>query len=126
MAVIPRSLFASDGTLLIPSDKSSFMKEIEKYSSDSASQDSLVDGDHCITSDPNDIQQTPEPNEEEMVDILEGISNNRDKVIIIDGQAVVQCMKKSPGMDTIKDFGEAFQNRISRMVKYYSEVRLQA
>ena len=33
-------------------------------------------------------------------------------------------MKKSPGMDTIKDFGDAFQNRISRMVKYYSEVRV--
>ena len=31
MAVTPRSLFATDGTLLIPSDKSSFMKEIEKY-----------------------------------------------------------------------------------------------
>ena len=31
IAVAPRSLFSPNGTLLIPSDKSSFMKEIEHY-----------------------------------------------------------------------------------------------
>ena len=32
MAVTPIPLFATDGTLLIPSDKRSFMKEVERYS----------------------------------------------------------------------------------------------
>ena len=32
MAITPRSLFATDRTLLMPTDKSSCMKEIEQYS----------------------------------------------------------------------------------------------
>ena len=31
MPVTPRSLFSTDGTLLIPSDNSCFMKEVERY-----------------------------------------------------------------------------------------------
>ena len=44
-------------------------------------------------------------------------SIDRDKTIIIDGQAVVQSMTKLPGMDTICDLGDAFVKRIDRMTR---------
>ena len=40
-------------------------------------------------------------------------------VIIIDGMAVVQCMKKSPGMKKIRDFKRAFVKKVTHMMKPY-------
>jgi hypothetical protein len=51
-------------------------------------------------------------------------SVERDKVIIIDGQAVVQSMTKLSGMDTIYDLGDAFVKQINGMMMRYAEGRV--
>jgi len=40
-SIIPRSLFSSDGLLLIPTDKSAFVHAIEEYRIDPSSQVNL-------------------------------------------------------------------------------------
>ena len=57
-------------------------------------------------------------------DVPETQQIDRDNVIIIDGQAVVQSMTKLPGMDKIGDVGDAFIKRIDRVMKGYSEGRI--
>lgn len=142
MAITPRSLFAKDGTLLIPSDKSSFMKEIEKFTPVpiSDNQNPTTISEHGIISDEAGHVELPiitdvEPEQLERVELSDNmdipsnlgglnLNNDKDRVIIIDGQAVVQSMKKSSGMNSIKDFGDAFLQRICRMMKQYSEGRV--
>ena len=145
MAVTPRSLFATDGTLLIPSDKSSFMKAIEQYSRPAVSDDLEI-----TVSGGNDSHEETEPEpgrplstgpQSDMDDMMQGMAEqtgpdeingqlnehgliNREKVIIIDGQAVVQGMTKLPGMATICDLGDAFVMRIDRMSRTYVEIRV--
>ena len=57
-------------------------------------------------------------------DVPEPPQIDTDNVIIIDGQAVVQSMTKLPGMDKIRDLGDAFIKRIDRLMKGYSEGRI--
>ena len=47
---------------------------------------------------------------------------DKDNVIIIDEQAVVLSMEKLPGIDKIRDLGDAFIKRIEKLMKGYSEV----
>ena len=146
MAVTPRSLFATDGTLLIPSDKSSFIKEIEQYSKPAVGDDLEI-----AVSGGDDSREGAEPKMDDrpvstdlqldMEDMTEGMAEqtglsemdrqsnehgsiDRDKVIIIDGQAFVQSMTKLPGMDTICDLGDAFVKRIDGMTSDYAEGRV--
>ena len=133
MVVTPRSLFATDGTLLISTDKSSFMKEIEQYSrpavggvleiSVSGGNDSREEAETEMDDRP--VSTAPQLDMDDMMEgmaeethlsEMNGESNehgsiDRDKVIIIDGQAVVQSMTQLPGMDTICDSSDAFVKR---------------
>ena len=93
--VIPRSLFSADGVLLIPSDKSSFMKVIEEYNV------------------PSDVAQSRQ--------IRPGANRN---ICIIDGMAIVQSMKKDNGMNTCLDFARAFVQSIKRLASGYQELRV--
>lgn len=95
-SVIPKSLFSSDGQLLIPTDKSSFVKLIESHKQD-------------------DTAESQMKNKEE---------EERDKVCIIDAMAVVQSIKKGPQMETCADFAEAFVQSISKMMSTYAEGRV--
>jgi len=146
MAVIPRSLFATDGTLLIPSDKSLFMKEIEQYSRPAVGDDleiAVSGGDDSREEAEPEMDNRPVSTDPQldMEDMMEGMAEqtglsemdgqsnehgsiDRDKVIIIDGQAVVQSMTKLPGMDTICDLGDAFVKRINGMMRKYAEGRV--
>jgi len=146
MAVTPRPLFATDGTLMIPTDKSSFLKEIQQYSrpvvggdleitvsagSDSREEAETVMDDRPVSTDPQlDMDDKMEGMAEETrLSEMNGESNehgsiDRDKVITIDGQAVVQSMTKLPGMDTICHLDDAFVKRIDRMTKWYTEGRV--
>ena len=106
MAVIARSLFANDGTLLAPTSKSSII--------------------HAIEAVPNiyEAVSRDDPPEEEVVSQNQSlideswIENNypRDydveKVSIIDAMAVLQGMKKTPQMKKIFDLRVAFSRRI--------------
>lgn len=104
MAVTPRSMFASDGSLLIPTDKASTLHAIEEAKPTQPTCDDVPDCDSdMIDSDCN---------------------SHLDRVIIIDGMAVVQSMKKSPTMRTIVNFTEAFVKRIVGLVKPYDEGRV--
>ena len=47
-----------------------------------------------------------------------------NRVLIIDAMAVLQCMKKTPGMTKICHLKEAFVMRISRMTNIYDEARV--
>ena len=118
MAVIPRSLFANDGTLLTPTSKSSII--------------------HAIEVVPNiyEAVSRDDPPEEEVVSQNQSlideswIENNypRDydveKVLIIDAMAVLQGMKKTPQMKKISDLRVAFSRRIQYLAEDYNETRL--
>ena len=100
MTVTPRSLFATDQTLLIPSDKSSFMKEVEQYSPPPPL--CKLGNNHsttaiCNHAAPIDPEQHSRADSTEMhlgVDMLtedmpEPPQIDRDNVIIIDGQGAM-------------------------------------
>ena len=77
-SVIPRSLFSSDGLLLIPTDKSSFVHAIEECSIESTS--------------------------EAEVDATSELASDVGNVCVIDAMAVVQAIKKGPLMVYCSDF----------------------
>ena len=57
-------------------------------------------------------------------DVPEPPQIDRDNVIIIDEQAVVQSMTKLLGMEKIRDLGDAFITRIDILMKGYLEGRI--
>eukprot|EP00057_Strongylocentrotus_purpuratus_P016485 XP_011670959.1 PREDICTED: EGF, latrophilin and seven transmembrane domain-containing protein 1-like [Strongylocentrotus purpuratus] len=107
-SVIPRSLFTSDGLLLIPSDKSSFIHAIETYGTEPNSQ-----------SEDQINEQQDSPNIE-----TSGEDKKTDKLCIIDTMAVVQAIKKSPSMVDCSDFAAAFVRSIRKIASQYDEARV--
>lgn len=107
-SVIPRSLFTSDGLLLIPSDKSSFIHAIETYGTEPNSQ-----------SEDQINEQQDSPNIE-----TSGEDKKTDKLCIIDAMAVVQAIKKSPSMVDCSDFAAAFVRSIRKIASQYDEARV--
>ena len=79
-SVFPRLLFSSDGMLLLPSDKSSFMKVIKEFP---AQDISSINMDNLESARTNSTQM---------------------HVCIIDGMAVVKSIKKGASMITCLDF----------------------
>ena len=122
MTVTPRSLFITDGTLLIPSDKSSFMKEVERYSPPPLGKlgnnhSTTAVCDHAAPIDPERHSRADITEVHLGVDMLtedgpETPQIDRDNVIIIDGQDAMQSITTLQGMDKIRDLGDAFIKRI--------------
>ena len=81
MGVIPRSLFSNEGSLLIPTNKSSFIHYIE-------AQIVPITVNHVEDND-------------DLVDNLETYMNNR--VVIIHAMAIVQQIKKTQAMKKMSD-----------------------
>lgn len=52
------------------------------------------------------------------------LDNEYSKVVIIDGQAVVQSIKNKSSMEKICDFGEEYVKWIARMMIGNSEARV--
>ena len=98
-SVVPRALFSSDGSLLIPTDKSSFIHAIEGYH-------------------PYHLNHEPESDSTCQVS---STTNIRGKVCIIDAMAVVQAIKKGPSMLTCLDFASAFVRSIRKIIFGYDE-----
>ena len=73
MSVVPRSLFAVDGTLYITSAKSSLMTILEGFKTDQ-----------------------PEAQQYTIVQELGG--QHAERVLIVDAMTVLQCVKKAPTM----------------------------
>ena len=107
MAIVPRSLCAGDGTLLLTVDKANLMKTLEDVTSQSL-QDIQQD---FIEEDLTQNDSTEE-------------ADATIKILIIDAMAVLQCMKKNNTMQTLSDLQDAFNKRIQNMVSGYDEVRV--
>ena len=125
--VVPRSLFASDGSLLLAYDKASILHHLEKL--DSNTQQDQADRNEATGSEPSDNQAIQVPLqvadtavEHTNVDLTEESSAHR--VIIIDGMAVVNSVSKTEQMKTCQDFADAFLQIICNMAALYEEVRL--
>ena len=95
-SVVPRSIFNSQGNILLANDKSSFLHQIE----------------NMINS--NEIQLVQEP----------PLETNFKKAIIIDAMAEVQKIKKSPQLITCHDFAVAFVQRILFLSDGFNEIRV--
>ena len=111
LSVVPRSLFAADGSLLLPYDKASIIHAVEAAKqhplTDVAGQiSSVIDS---VEAEPRNLNLTPE---------------QHDHVLIIDAMAVLHSMKKTPGMTTICHLKMAFNARIERMLNGYVESRI--
>ena len=107
-SVVPRSLFSSDGLLLIPDDKSSFVHAIEDAIGEESSPETRPE-----TERPNTTANTGASSQE-----------RRDQVCIIDAMAVVQSIKKGSSMAYCLDFAKAFVGKIRKMISKYDEGRI--
>ena len=114
MAVVPRSMFAVDGSLLVCKEKSDLMNIIE-----GVTVEKEADGDR--------IEDIIQPQViEEATDHLENLNDEirRSHVLIVDAMAILQGMKKTPGMVTIWHLKEAFLKKVFNMSRNYDEVRV--
>ena len=96
LSYYPRTFFSSDGELLTPNNKSTFLSSIE------------------------DLMKA---NTSEVPDNVVGLKG-RKKVIIIDAMGVVQGLKRQEGTNHIKDVIHLFLKRIKDMTKEYDEARV--
>ena len=124
MSVLPRSLFASDGSLLIPTDKSSFMHAIEEQNA--------IDEPEELSDRNAELQGYEvevDPDDDMLIDLLHeengNVNNKAQKaVIIFDGMAVLQSMKKTSAMTKIIHLKTVFVRRILCLMKSYVEGRI--
>ena len=87
-SVVPRSMFSSDGRLLHCTDKSNVMHAVENLMKSRQPQE----------------QDRSGSDEESSLDE----STETRKVIILDGMAIVQKLKKTKDTKTCRDLGEVF------------------
>ena len=94
-SIVPRSLFAADGTMLHCASKSNLMSILEK-----------------LNDNRNDVQESSWPNEDQM------------KVAIVDGMAEVQSLDMPEWIRNCAQLAEHFSNRVMQMHTGSNEVRL--
>ena len=110
MSVIPRSLFATDGSLLIPNDKSCIMHAVEN-------QDTIdVDSEDIFA-----VEDDTDTEEKKALLFLNKEFN--EKVIIFDAMGILQSMEKTPAMK-VCHLKTAFIKRIKHLMIGYSEGRV--
>ena len=93
-SVMPKSMFTDDGQLLLSTDKAKILHQIE----------SLV-------------------KEESSVDV-EYMDQDRKRVTVVDGMALVNRVHKNPGMKTWKEFAEGFVALMMTVSQGFDEIRL--
>ena len=102
----PRALFAPDGSMLMCTDKSKLIHDLEKLTS-------TVDG--------NDHNEMLAPNEQ---DGLALTSPANSKIAIVDGMVLVQKMMKNKKGTFKKDLAQSFISKLTNMTAGFSEVIL--
>ena len=107
MAMVPRSLYPGDGTLLCTADKANVIKALEDVQALSL-QDIQQD---FIEEDLTQSDSTEE-------------ADATIKVLIIDAISVLQCMQKKNTMQTLSDLQDAFNECIQNMMSGYDEVQV--
>ena len=125
--VVPRSLFASDGSLLLAYDKAKILHHLENL--DSSKQQVQADRNEATGNEPSDNQAIQLPLEVaetavENTNIDPADESSAHRVIIIDGMAEVNSVTKTEQMKACQDFADAFLQKIYNMTSHYDEVRL--
>ena len=128
--VVPRSLFASDGTVLLAYDKAKILNHLEFL----GSNEQLVTHIPAMETPTSVASNNGNGQEMEASEIspdvaIEGLAGLNDtspkyKVIIIDGMAHVNAIPKTERIKTCKYFAQAFLGQLSNMADEYDEVRL--
>ena len=103
-SVVPRSMCSSDGRLLHCTDKSNVINAVENLMKSRQPQE----------------QDRSGSDEESSLDE----STETRKVIILDGMAIVQKLKKTKDTKTCRDLGEVFIKRVKLESRQYDEVYL--
>ena len=161
LGIVPRSLFASDGSLLLAYDKAKILHHLEHLTDheepdvdDPAGEDILTEdlGGHEVeTATLSDAaghagEQTNDPSTEHNIFLCQHLQElsqsdqnpgtstgsvlNENKttscqrVIIIDGMALVNGISKTEQMKTCRDFAQSFIERLENIAVHYDEVRL--
>jgi hypothetical protein len=123
--VVPRSLFASDGSMLLAYDKAAILHHLESLNTNEVAE--------AGSSEPSPSGNNLSDNQtmEVRYQVAEAITDRTDvateathRVIIIDGMAVVNSVIKTEQMKTCQDFAQSFLDMISNMTANYDEVRL--
>jgi len=124
--VVPQSLFASDGSPLLPYDKASILHHLEKLSSNA--QQAEADRNEATESEPSSNQSVHVPLQvaDTTVEHTDVETNQPSayQVVIIDGMAVVNSVTKTAQMKTCQDFADSFLAITCNMAANYDEVRL--
>ena len=116
--VIPRSLFASDGSLLLANDKASILHHLEKL-------DTIELNDSQFVDEINNLGVHDPTTENRFVDVRSNMNNDSPfRVLIIDGMALVNSIPKKPKIKTCLDFADEFIEILCSMTEGYNEVRL--
>ena len=116
MAVVPRSMFANDGSLLVCKEKANLMAVIEgvKPQLQDVSNESKTEED-----------QQESANQSKIDNQLNGVEQQTlCRVLIVDAMAILQGIKKSPGMTSIRHLKETFVKKMMNMSRRYDEVRV--
>ena len=136
--IVPRSLFASDGSLLLAYDKAAILHHLESLSSNEieGTESSEPPPEEAGSSDPTpeeagSIESTPTGNHPATDSQLSGTpgdtamtTDSQYRVIIIDGMAVVNSVTKTEQMKTCQDLAQTFLDMICNMATKYDEIRL--
>ncbi|KAK6182328.1 hypothetical protein SNE40_010039 [Patella caerulea] len=119
--VVPRSLFASDGSLLLAYDKASILHHLEKLNSNA--EQAKADRNKRTESEPSGNHSVHVPLQVEQADV-EINQPSAYRVIIIDGMAVVNSVTKTDQMKTCQDFADSFLAIVCNIATNNDEVRL--
>ena len=121
MAVVPRSMFAVDGSLMVCKEKSSLMSLIEQAERD-VTVENKDDSYGMEERIPDETQQIPQ--EERPQAVPQNNSVPPDRVLIVDAMAVVQGLKKTPGVESMHHLKNKFLQKIEKMGNSYDEIRV--
>ena len=124
--MVPRSISAADGSLLLAYDKASVLHHFEKVATTQCEQ---ADRNRTIETDPSDNQAMKTPlqlantvvEQTHMATMDESLAH---RVIIIGRMAVVNSISKTEKIKTCQDLANVFIQMICNMSNQYDEVRL--
>ena len=103
MAVVPRSMFANDGSLLVCKEKYNLMTMVEGATRQPSNDSSASE---------NDGDDQPQSSDGALPVVVQ---QPLCRVLIIDAMATLQGIKKSPGMTAIRHLKETFVKKIMNM-----------
>ena len=129
--VVPRSLFASDGTVLLVYDKAKILHHLELLvSNEQLAMHTAKETSTSIAPDNDNGQETYVTEIAHAPDLtrncLIGINDTSQKynVIIIDGMAIINAIPNTEIIKTYNDFEQDFLDQLSNMVGDCNDVKL--